>query len=234
LLRLCASVAIFHAILPTDTQRRKLLQGLGLESARRRRGPPLTRGSPKTSVRMLVASGQRERPFRRPMTHPAMVVQPLSWDSIAGAPERIVILPLEQTAVESEAENRVLGQGAPLAFSCQRLRRPEAVVCRTGQCANTHATLQTNSQWHARRSQLTANHALNLRWFRCPYYAHIGSRNVGYVPLNAYISAKATMVMQSQAGLELVAEMQRSRKNTTAGAWVRDRKGCRTCQQNSG
>src|SRR6476620_8006896 len=121
LLRRCASVAIFHAILPTDTQRRKLLQGLGLESARRRRGPPLTRGSPKTSARMLVASGQRERPFRRPMTHPAMVVQPLSWDSIACAPERIVILPFEQTAVESEAENRVLGKGAPLAFSCQRL-----------------------------------------------------------------------------------------------------------------
>ena len=56
------------------------------------------------------------------MTHPAMVVQPLLWDSIAGAPERIVILPLEQTAVESEAENRVLGQGAPLAFPCERAR----------------------------------------------------------------------------------------------------------------
>ena len=40
------------------------------------------------------------------------------------------------------------------------------------------------------------------------------------MPLNACISAKATMVMQSQGGLELVAEMPRSRKNTTAGAWV--------------
>ena len=66
-----------------------------------------------------MASGQRERPFRRPMTPPAPVVQPLNGDSTAGAPERLVILPLGQTAVEGEAENRVLGQGASLAFSCQ-------------------------------------------------------------------------------------------------------------------
>ena len=60
----------------------------------------------------------REWPFRRPTTPPAMVVQ--SWHSLAVAPERVVILPLEQTAVEGEAENRVLGQSASLAFSCQR------------------------------------------------------------------------------------------------------------------
>ena len=33
------------------------------------------------------------------------------------------------------------------------------------------------------------------------------------MPLNACISAKATTVMQSQGGIELVAEMPRSRKN---------------------
>ena len=36
------------------------------------------------------------------------------------APQPLVILPLERTVVEGEAENRVLGQGASVAFSCQR------------------------------------------------------------------------------------------------------------------
>src|SRR6476660_3742009 len=77
LLGRCAALAISHASLITNTQRRKILHGLGLESVRRRRDPRLTRESPKASVRILVAPGRREWPLRRPTTPPAPVVQPL-------------------------------------------------------------------------------------------------------------------------------------------------------------